>query len=123
MASILVKYSDNTTTIVTGTSVALVATTTGLYQHSSKQVSALEFTLGSATSGTVAVSPASGSQPAQTCSSSADPGHALPFDAAWSVSSTGIGTLTLTIPSSSSDTYLGRLAITGGGKVDITVEH
>lgn len=123
MASITVKYADNTTTTVNGTSLSLVTTTTGVYHHGSKQVSALEFTLGSASSGTVGVSPASGSLPAQTCSSSADPGHALPFDSAWSVSTSGLGTLTLTIPSSSSDTYFGRLAITGGGKVDITVEH
>ena len=41
----------------------------------------------------------------------------------FSVSSTGAGTLLLTIPSSSSDTYVGRVAITGGGKIEVSVEH
>lgn len=121
MPSILVTYSDSTTTTVTSASISLVATG-GTYQHSSKAVKSLEFTLSTGSVATINVS-ASSSMPAQSCFAGVDPGDPSPFDCEWTMSSSTAGALVLTIPSSSSASYRARLAFTSGDKLDIDVAH
>lgn len=122
MPSIMVTYDDDTTTTVTSASISINATAGGDYQHSSKNVKSLAFTLSTSSTATIAVTSPS-SMPAQTCFTGVAPSAAAPFDATWSMSSSSTASLVLQIPATSSAVYRARLAITNGEKVDITVAH
>jgi hypothetical protein len=121
MPNIIVKYEDNTTTTVPGTSLSMQAVPGGAYKHDDKPVKLLTIDLDTAPSATLSVTSTASTMPAQTCFTQYGTSQAGPYKCEWQVSSSTVGSMTISIPSGTSASYYARMAIDDGADMDINI--
>jgi hypothetical protein len=117
--NIIVKYQDNTTTTVPGTALSMQAVPGGAYKHDDKPVKRLDIDLDTAASATLSVTSTASTMPAQTCFTKYGISQPGPFKCEWAMTSSIVGSMTISIPASTSATYATRMSIASGAGVDI----
>jgi hypothetical protein len=122
MATIVVTYQDRTTATVNSNTIAVTAYAGGSYKHSNKAVSVLDIDLSTSPSAVIQVTSSGSTMPSQTCLTTYGIDQTGPFEADWEMSgSATVGSMTITIPSSTNDDYYARMEIASGSHMDINI--
>lgn len=125
--SVTVTYQSGTPLIVTlsGETINVVAVPGSSYKHEGRFVANLAFTLPSGVaSGKVNVAPPSGeSMPAQSCVTLYRTNQANLYKSQWKMPNANTGTMTLSIPDPTSQSFTARMNIVGAGLMDITLQR